>query len=331
MPTRVGGAVLVEGGSKKAPYLLRLEETVLKKIILAAVLVVLMIGYAIGDYFVVYALERGEDGSPPVACSKIADPSLTAPAAPNFERELWTITSDDGLKLVADHFSPTEPSPQWAVLVHGYGRDRTFAYDYAEAYLERGWNVLTPDLRAAGESEGKYITMGYFESDDMIGWIKKIVELDPKAEIILHGVSMGAATVMLTTGKELPSNVKAAVEDCGYTSAYEMFRDQLQVIFGLPEFPIMKFVDVVSGIKTGAAVSDAAPIKAVVRTKIPMLFIHGDADRLIDHSMMGRLYDASGAPIKEQWTVAGAGHADAKPTNPTAYFERVFEFLDRFI
>lgn len=303
----------------------------MKKKILAAVLVAAMIGYMIGDYFVVYALQRGEDGSPPVACSKIADPSLTAPTAPPFERELWTVTSNDELKLVADWFKPSEASHRWALLVHGYGRDRTFAYDYAEAYLERGWNVITPDLRAAGDSEGEYITMGFFESADLVKWIEKIIAVDPSAEIVLHGVSMGAATVMMTTGKELPSNVKAAVEDCGYTSAYEMFRDQLQVIFGLPEFPIMSCVDVVSGIKTGAPVSKAAPLKAVGSTKVPMLFIHGDADKLIDHSMMERLFEASGAPVKEKWTVAGAGHADAKPKNPAAYFERVFAFVDRFI
>ncbi len=301
------------------------------KKIFALLTVLMLIGFAVGDYFVDYALKRGDDGSPPAACASIADPSLTAPPAPNFERELWTLTSDDGLKLVADYFKPSTASHKWALLIHGYGRDRKFAYDYAEAYLERGWNVVTPDLRAAGESEGKYITMCARESADVVDWIEKIIGVDPSAEIILHGVSMGAATVMMTTGKELPSNVKAAVEDCGYTSAYEMFTDQLKVIFGLPEFPIMSCVDVVSRIETGVAVSDAAPIKAVGLTKIPMLFIHGDADRLIAHSMMGRLFDASGAPIKEQWTVSGAGHADAKRINPAVYFDRVFEFLDRFI
>ena len=305
-----------------------MEETALKKFLMTLTALLMAVGFLIGNYFIDYALKRGDDGSAPPACLKIADPNLKAPPAPNFARELWSIQSNDGLKLVADHFSPTEPSKHWAILVHGYGRDRTFAYDYAEEYLKRGWNVITPDLRAAGESEGTYITMGALESDDILVWLNKIISIDPNAEIILHGVSMGAATVMLTTGKELPSNVKAAVEDCGYTSAYEMFTDQLKIIFGLPEFPIMPCVDVVSKIQTGVAISDAAPIKAVARTKIPMLFIHGDADKLIAHSMMERLFDKSGAPIKEQWTVKGAGHADAKPSNPKVYFNRVFEFIN---
>lgn len=293
--------------------------------------VVVLIGYLIGNYFVEYALKRGADGEPPPAVAKIADPSMQVPSVPKYAREVWTLTSEDGLKLIADRFSPNEPSDRWALLVHGYGRDRRFAYDYAEAYLERGWNVITPDLRAAGESEGTYMTMGVLESEDMLHWINWIVEADPNAKIILHGVSMGAATVMLTTGEELPPNVLAAVEDCGYTSAYEMFTAQLEKIFGLPEFPIMPCVDLVSKIETGAAISDAAPLKAVVRTKVPMLFIHGDADRLIDHSMMERLFEASGAPIKEKWTVAGAGHADSKPRDPIAYFDHVFAFLDRFV
>ena len=293
--------------------------------------VVVAAGYLIGNYFVEFALKRGEDGSPPAACASIADPNLKAPPAPDADRELWTITSSDGLKLAADRFKPSEESHRWALLVHGYGRDRSFAYDYAEAYLEHGWNVVTPDLRAAGESEGNYITMGAKESDDLIGWIAMILKNDPQAEIILHGVSMGAATVMMTSAKDLPLNVKAVVEDCGYTSAYEMFGAQLKKLFGLPEFPIMKFVDVVSKIETGVAVSEAAPLHAVGLTKVPMLFIHGDADGLVPYEMMGRLVEASGAPIKETWTVAGAGHADAKPSNPEAYFERVFAFIDRYV
>ena len=292
-------------------------------------MLVICAGYFVGSYFVKFALERGEDGTSPQATWSIADPTLQAPTAPNFGKEVWKIKSADGLELYAEKFSPTTESHRWAILVHGYGRDGTFAYDYAEEYLKRGWNVLIPDLRAAGHSEGKFITMGSFESRDAALWADEVVKHDSQAKIILHGVSMGAATVMMASALDV-KNLVAVVEDCGYTNAYEMFTAQLEKLFGLPEFPVMPIVDIVCGMKTGAKISDAAPIKAVVDTKVPMLFIHGNADGLVPYEMLDRLFDASNAPYKEKFTVEGAGHADAKNKDPQVYFERVFNFLDRF-
>ena len=283
----------------------------------------LCVVYAIGDYFVDFALERGEDLSPPKACANIADPNLKAPPIPDFKNEDWTLESFDGLKLHAKRFFPAEETNRWAILVHGYGRDGTFAYDYAEEYLKRGWNVLVPDLRASGESQGKFITMGALESRDIAMWTEK---LPPDAKIILHGVSMGAATVLMTAALE-PKNLCAVVEDCGYTSAYEMFADQLKKIFGLPEYPVMPCANIVCKIKTGVKISDAAPIEVVDKIKVPILFIHGDADALVPLHMVDELFDKATAP-KEKFVVAGAGHADSKRKNPTLYFDKVFKFLE---
>ncbi|MBR5914142.1 MAG: alpha/beta hydrolase [Selenomonadaceae bacterium] len=297
----------------------------MKKILIAVtVLLVILIcaGYFVGNYFVNFALK-----APPPATADIADPNLKAPPAPNFPNEIWTITSADGFTLHATYYEPARESHNWAILVHGYGRNQTFANDYAEEYLKRGYNVLTPDLRGCGTSEGIYLTMGTLESRDVAKWAEKIVERDPQAKIILHGVSMGAATVMMTAALN-PKNLVAVVEDCGYTSAYEMFTAQLDKIFGLPEFPIMPIVDVVSKIKVGVAISDAAPIESVKKISVPILFIHGDADKLVPYEMMNRLFNAATSPVKEKFTVEGAGHADAKTKNPTAYFDRVFKFLD---
>lgn len=298
----------------------------MKKILLAAVIVLLAAGYAVGNYFVDFALKRGEDLSPPAACANIADPNLKPPPAPNFPAEDWTLESFDGLKLHAKKFSPAENSDRWAILVHGYGRDGTYAYDYAEEYLKRGWNVLVPDLRAAGESEGEFITMGALESRDIAQWMEK---LPPDAKIILHGVSMGAATVLMTAALD-PPNLCAVVEDCGYTSAYEMFAAQLEKIFGLPEYPVMPCANLVCKLKTGVKISDAAPIEVVDKITVPILFIHGDKDALVPFEMMGRLFDKAAAP-KEKFVVEGAGHADAKRKNPAAYFEKVFEFLEEHL
>lgn len=279
--------------------------------------------YAVGDYFVDFALKRGDDLSPPKACADIADPNLKAPPAPNYPVEDWTLESFDGFKLRAKKFSPAESSDRWAILIHGYGRDGTYAYDYAEEYLKRGWNVLIPDMRASGQSEGQFITMGALESRDVFDWAKKI---PADAKIALHGVSMGAATALMTAALE-PPNLIAVVEDCGYTSAYVMFTEQLNKIFGLPEYPVMPCANLVCKFHTGVKISDAAPLAVVDKIKVPVLFIHGDADKLVPFEMMTQLYDACTAP-KEKFVVAGAGHADAKSSNPAAYFEKVFAFLD---
>ena len=298
----------------------------MKKFLIALIILLTCAGYFIGNYFVDFALKRGEDLSPPPACANIADPNLKAPPAPNFPVEVWTLESFDGLELKAKRFSPAEPTNRWAILIHGYGRDGTFAYDYAEEYLKRGWNVLIPDLRAAGDSQGEFITMGAFESRDVYDWAAKVVEENPDAQIVLHGVSMGAATALMTAALE-PKNLVAVVEDCGYTSAYEMFTAQLEKIFGLPEYPAMPCADIVCKIKTGVKISDAAPLENVDKIKVPVLFIHGDADGLVPFEMLSELFDACAAP-KEKFVVAGAGHADAKSTNPAAYFDKVFAFLD---
>lgn len=298
----------------------------MKKILIALIILLTCAGYFIGNYFVDFALKRGEDLSPPKACAEIDDPNLKAPPAPNFPSEDWTLESFDGLKLHAKKFSPAETSNHWAILIHGYGRDGTFAYDYAEEYLKRGWNVLIPDLRAAGESEGTFITMGALESRDIVLWSEKISSDNPDAKIIIHGVSMGAATTLLTAAQE-PKNLCAVVEDCGFTSAYEMFTAQIEKIFDLPEYPVMPCANIVCKFKTGVKISDAAPIEVVDKIKVPILFIHGDADKLIPLEMMERLFDKAVVP-KEKFIVEGAGHADAKSTNPDAYFDKIFKFLE---
>lgn len=299
-------------------------------IFLSLAITILAVGYAIGAYFVDYALKRGNDTdplAPPAACVSIHDKTREVPALPKAKSEPWHNVSADGRNLAATHFFPEKPGKRWAILVHGYGRDQRYARDYAEAYLARGYQVLTPDLCASGATEGQYITMGVKESEEVARWAAQIKAYDPEAEIVLHGVSMGAATVLLAAAREDMPGLVAVIEDCGYTSAYEMFANQLGVIFGLPEFPIMPCVDVVSGIKTGARVSAAAPLKVMPNIKAPVMFIHGTADKLIPPAMMEELYNACRAP-KAKFIVEGAGHGDAMKAAPKDYWQAIFNFLE---
>ena len=301
----------------------------MKKFLLSILILLLIGGYAIGNYFVDYALGRGINGEPPEACVSIHDSSRQVPAQPAAINEQWQIQSTDNLKLVATHFFPAETSHKWIILVHGYGRDQRYVWDYVDEYLKRGFNVLTPDMRAAGNSEGKYLTMSTLESADVALWTHEVVKHDSNAEIILHGISMGAATVLMTAARTDCANLKAVIEDCGYTSAYEMFSDQLGILFNLPAFPIMNCVDVVSKFKTDVYLSDAAPIEAVPNIKVPVLFIHGDADKLVSVEMMNRLFDASTTKHKDKLIVADAGHGDSMVTDTNAYFNKIFDFLNQ--
>ena len=305
------------------------KKGVIASLIVGLIAIIMVLGYAIGSYFVNFALKRGNDTdplAPPAACLNIHDKARTIPAQSKYRNEEWTATSSDGRHLAATHYIPDNPGRRWAILVHGYGRDQRYTGDYAEVYLEHGYQVLTPDLCASGKSEGQYITMGVKEGEEIAVWANMIKAQYPDAQIVLHGVSMGAATVLMAAARDDITGIAAVIEDCGYTSAYEMFSNQLGVIFDLPEYPIMPCVDVVSGLKTGVKVSDAAPIHVIDRIKAPVLFIHGADDKLIPPSMMDRLYDSCRSK-KKKIIIEGAGHGDSMTTDSETYWKNIFDFL----
>lgn len=93
--------------------------------------------------------------------------------------------------------------------------------------------------------------MGWLDREDILQWIDYITVRDPQAEIVIHGVSMGAATTMMTAGETTPDAVKAFVEDCGYTSVWDVFSSELQLRFGLPEFPILYTASAVAKLPGG--------------------------------------------------------------------------------
>lgn len=117
---------------------------------------------------------------------------------------------------------------------------------FAKMYHDWGYNVLAPDARGHGKSQGDYIGFGWPDRKDYVQWIEKVLtENGQQEQITLYGVSMGAATVMMTSGEKLPDNVKAIVEDCGYSTVNQELQYQLKELFNLPSFPL---VNVTSGI-----------------------------------------------------------------------------------
>ena len=237
---------------------------------------------------------------------------------------------NEKLKLHGYEVSNPSKSNVWVISVHGYNGKGSDMEHYAKGFYDMGYNVLVPDLRGHGESEGNYIGMGWHDRLDILKWINFILEDHSDAEIILHGVSMGASTVMMTSGEQLPDNVKCIIEDCGYTSVWEEFSYQLKSLFNLPEIPVMQFANIVGRIRAGYWFSAASAIDQIKKCNIPMLFIHGDKDDFVPYDMLDKLYD-EGTMEKEKVVFEGAEHAKSLKSNPELYWESVKNFINKYI
>ncbi|ULQ60470.1 alpha/beta hydrolase [Brucepastera parasyntrophica] len=240
------------------------------------------------------------------------------------------LESKDRLRLHAYMIPNKNKTGRWAILCHGYTSVGTAMIKPAMTFYNMDFNILIPEARGHGMSEGNYIGMGWHDRLDIVSWINEIVRKDKDAEIILYGVSMGGTTVMMVSGEELPENVKAIIEDCGYSSVWEELAYQMKTLFRLPAFPVLYFASAVTGIRAGYTLGEADAVKQVAKTKTPMLFIHGDSDTFVPPYMLDKVYNAAGGP-KEKLIVRGAGHGAAALADSAAYWETVKNFIDRFL
>lgn len=235
------------------------------------------------------------------------------------------ILSEDGYRL-RGIIEEKNDSHRWVVLLHGYTGSKEMMYGYASWYADRGFSVLAPDFRCQGESEGDYIGLGATDSRDLAGWIDLILQRDPQAEIVLHGLSMGASTALIYAGGDVPAGVKAVIADCAYTDAYSMFREKIGSWFHLPAFPVVDSAELMIRIRAGYDLKETSPLAAVSQSTVPTFFIHGKEDRMIPAKMCLELYNAA-ACGKEIMIVDGAGHAQSAEKDPARYFAAVGQFL----
>ena len=243
-------------------------------------------------------------------------------------KEPWEISAEDGIRLVAAAYR--QEGRRWVILVHGYMCSGKDMMEYAGMYLRAGFSLLVPDQRAHGKSGGKYTGMGWLERRDMVCWIQRILHEDPEAEIVLHGVSMGAATVMMTAGEPLPENVKAVVEDCGYASVERIFRDELKTIFHLPAFPLLHQASAVAKLVAKYDFREASSVEQLKKTKLPVLFIHGGMDAFVRPYMQDLCYEAA-AGEKEYLRIEDASHTQAYERQPEVYREKVLGFVEKYL
>ena len=245
--------------------------------------------------------------------------------------EKWTIQSADGLKLHARCIPAEKPTDRWVIGVHGYTSSgpSEFAW-FFDFYRRLGCNMLLPDHRAHGESEGESVGMGVLDNRDIRLWIDELIRrTQGNCRVVLHGVSMGAATVTTISGTKTPGQVRGVVADCGYTSMWDQFAYQMRVLCKLPPFPILYMADAICRMRAGYGMRDFSPMDAVKQAEKPILFVHGGADDFVPTRMSRQLFKACTSPGKELLIVEGAVHAASYRTDPEAYERAVKALLDR--
>ena len=217
-------------------------------------------------------------------------------------------------------------SQRTAMVIHGW-RDQAIKFFYLARMYERllGYNVVMPDLYASGMSDGEMLRMGWLDRLDVL----QLLDVFKADTMVVHGVSMGAATTMMMSGEEMPEDIRDLrfVADCGYTSVWDEFAGELKNQFGLPAFPLMYTTSLLCQLRYGWNFDEASALRQVAKSQYPMFFIHGDSDDFVPTYMVHELYNAKPEP-KTLWVTKKTDHAHSYKNHRTEYVARVRRFLE---
>ncbi|MBQ8906011.1 MAG: alpha/beta hydrolase [Ruminococcus sp.] len=240
-----------------------------------------------------------------------------------------SVQSRDGLCLKGHYLASAQPGKRVLLALHGYTSNGIGNFcTMTKFYQDLGFDCLIVDHRAHGESEGDYVGFGILDRFDCLEWIRYTIDrFGEDVQILLHGVSMGAATALMVLGfEDLPVQVKGAVADCGFTSPYDVFAHVVKRDYHMSPFPMMTISDSICKKKAGYRCKDYSTLTAMETNTRPVLFIHGDEDSFVPTWMTEQNYEACKAP-KEKLIVKHAGHAASYYENHEAYEAAVSAFV----
>lgn len=235
----------------------------------------------------------------------------------------FNMRSDRGEELCG-FFFPSDGSKhdRIAFIVHGYHSDHAetagMLYDY---YHSRGFDVFCPDNTATGESSGKFFGYGLYESEDCLGWLRFLSEKYPQAKIVLHGFSLGGASVLMASDR-VPESVSFIVDDSGFSDASELLRKQLGILYA----PMRHLNRLVAGYD----VESATVHEHIKNAKVPVLVVHGEDDPTAPVSMGHEIFATLPEP-KDSLFIKGVRHIETCWLCMPEYAERLDDFIEKYM
>jgi len=303
---------------------------------LSVIAIVFIINFGVSLYFYKLAIERG----PKDFLQGNEDLEVSAETLEYFLEGDWITwtkeqpfeamqaTSFDGIDLQGYFLAAKEPSNKIVVFAHGYLGNAFDMGLFGQYYYETlGYNLFTPDLRGHGKSGGDYIGFGWHDRLDLIEWVDLLIEREGEnSEIILHGLSMGAASVLMASGEKLPEQVKGIIADSPYTSVYDLFAYQLKRMYSLPDKLFLPMTSIVTKQKANYSLTEASAINQVKKATVPILYIHGEGDTFVPTYMAEQLYDMTKSE-KEIIMFPEANHGESVVMHRQLFFETVTNFV----
>lgn len=244
--------------------------------------------------------------------------------------EELSIRSYDGIRLYGRYYAMKNDAPL-VIFFHGYhGVSAWDGYGFFKICRNNGINLLMIDERAHGKSESDIITFGLKERHDCKLWTEYAIKrFGENTDIILAGVSMGAASVLMASELGFPQNVRYIISDCGYSEPAAIIKETIKMM-KLPVKPLYYFVNLGAKLFGHFDLEETTAVNAVKKVKIPVLFIHGRCDNIVPVYMCEELYQNC-AGRKEMVLIEGANHANSAMTDYAAYEKAVMEFVGKII
>jgi len=241
------------------------------------------------------------------------------------EYERVTVTSHDGLTLAGKYYAGEAGAPLM-IFFHGYRstpeRDASGGLHFCR---EKGWHVLLVEQRAHGESEGKTITFGIRERYDCLAWVHAMnARLGEDTPVFLWGISMGASTVLMAAGLDLPPNVRGVAADCGFSGPEEILKATVRKR-KLPLAPTWQLLRLGARLYGGFDAQAETAVDALGRAKVPVLLIHGEGDSIVPCEMVHKLAEACASPVTVV-TVPTAEHGISWYVDMPAYLGALEKF-----
>lgn len=221
---------------------------------------------------------------------------------------------------------PREDAKLTIVFAHGYGKNREQedipVLPLFKKFHDAGYNVLTFDFRGSGKSEGDRVTVGAKEQDDLLTAVRYAKSRSSKP-VVLYGISMGAATSLVTAPK---ADVAGVIADSPFSDLKDYLETNLPVWSGLPNIPFTPVILQVTPFLTGLNPERVKPIEAIRRLDYSVLLIHGKGDDAIPVRENEKIHQAARQSIL--WVTNNGGHVQSYKHDRKAYEEKVLTYLE---